>query len=163
MKSAQQRMKRNADERRSNLSFSVGDRVLLSTRNAGLKTVSSKKLLPRWIGPLKITGKVGEVAYRLELPPNLRWHNVFHVALLKPYVPGDRVAPPPMPDLISGEPTYQVEAILNHRVRKQGGRTKKEYLVKWENYGPEHNSWEPARNFVSPDLLKEYHSKNKNP
>jgi transposase InsO family protein len=158
MQSAQKRMKRNADERRSNLSFDVGDQVLLSTRNAGLKTVSSKKLLPRWIGPLKIIGKVGEVAYRLELPPNLRWHNVFHVALLKPYVPGYRVAPPPVPDMISGEPTYQVEAILQHRVRKYGARTRKEYLVKWENYGPEHNSWEPAKNFISPDLLKQYHS-----
>jgi hypothetical protein len=42
------------------------------------------KLTPRFIGPFKILGKRGEVAYQLELPSQLSdVHNVFHVSQLK--------------------------------------------------------------------------------
>jgi hypothetical protein len=42
------------------------------------------KLAPRFIGPFKIMEKRGEVAYRLELPPQLSdVHDVFHVSQLK--------------------------------------------------------------------------------
>jgi hypothetical protein len=42
------------------------------------------KLAPRSIGPFKILEKRGEVAYQLELPPQLSdVHDVFHVSQLK--------------------------------------------------------------------------------
>jgi hypothetical protein len=42
------------------------------------------KLTPRFIGPFKILEKRGEVAYQLELPPQLfDVHDVFHVSQLK--------------------------------------------------------------------------------
>jgi hypothetical protein len=42
------------------------------------------KLTPRFIGPLKILEKRGEVAYLLKLPPQLSdVHDVFHVSQLK--------------------------------------------------------------------------------
>jgi hypothetical protein len=104
----------------------------LSTRNAKLATVSSKKLLPRWIGPFTVTAKVQETAYKLDLPARLKWHNVFHVSLLRPYVDGGRVEPPPLPEMIEGEPEYVVEQILAHRDVGRGKRTKREYLVKWK-------------------------------
>ena len=143
LQAAQSRQKRYADERRQPLTFQVGDRVLLSTRHAKLSTVSSKKLLPKWIGSFMVTTKVGEAAYRLELPASLKWHNVFHVSLLRPYVDGGRVDPPPLPEIIEGETEYVVEQILSHRDVGRGKRTKRQYLVKWEGYGDEHNSWEP--------------------
>ena len=46
-----------------------------------------KKLSPKVCGPYVITKKVGEQAYELLLPPKLKIHNVFHVSLLKKYVP----------------------------------------------------------------------------
>ena len=41
----------------------------------------------RYIGPFRIVKRIGPVAYRLELPPELSCiHNVFHVSMLRKYV-----------------------------------------------------------------------------
>jgi hypothetical protein len=58
------------------------------------------KLTPRFIGPFKILEKRGEVAYQLELPPQLSdVHDVFHVSQLKKclHVPEEQL---PMEDLM---------------------------------------------------------------
>ena len=45
------------------------------------------KLAPMYIGPFEIRSKVGEVTYRLVLPPELsRIHPVFHVSMLRKYI-----------------------------------------------------------------------------
>jgi hypothetical protein len=51
----------------------------------GVKRFGIKgKLEPRYIGPFLILARLGNVAYRLELPPTLAGvHNVFHVSHLK--------------------------------------------------------------------------------
>jgi transposase InsO family protein len=140
LEAAVSRQKAYADKHRASVSFAVGDRVLLATRYVQPRNVLGKKLLPRWMGPFAITEKVNDVAYRLDLPANLRWHNVFHVSLLRTYVAGGRVQPPPMPEIVNGEPEYEVERILSDRVI----RTQVEFLVAWKGYPQEHNSWEPA-------------------
>ena len=114
LQAAQQRQKAYADTHRRELHLSVGDQVLLSTKNIKVKTAGTHKLLPKWLGPFKIIKSVNEVAYKLDLPASLKIHPVFHVSLMKPYKPGGRVQTPPVPELIEGEMEYEVEAILAH-------------------------------------------------
>ncbi len=157
LQAAQSRQKRYDDERRQALTLKVGGQVLQSTRHAKLPTVSSKKLLPKWIGPFKVLARIGEVAYKLELPPTLKWHGVFHVSLLRPYVDSGESIPPPLPEIIEGEVEYVVESILGHRDVGAEQRAKRQYLVKWEGYGQEHNSWEPVANLTHcADAIQRY-------
>ena len=45
-----------------------------------------EKLSPRFIGPLEILERIGTVAYRLALSPNMTCvHEVFHVSMLLKY------------------------------------------------------------------------------
>ena len=90
MRTAQSRQKSYADKRRRPLEFQEGDHVFLKiTPKIGVgRTLKIKKLTPRFIGPYQILNKVGPVAYRVALPPNLsNLHDVFHVSQLKKYIP----------------------------------------------------------------------------
>jgi transposase InsO family protein len=83
---AQSRPKSYADHRRRELIFEVGDFVYLKVSSMrGLCHFKVRgKLAPRFIGPFKILKKRGEVAYQLELPPQLsNVHDVFHASQLK--------------------------------------------------------------------------------
>ena len=77
--------KRQADSHCCELVFAEGDAVMLSTRN--LDNLICRTFRQRFIGPFRIAKKISDVAYRVELPPHLHIHNVFHVSLLKPYKP----------------------------------------------------------------------------
>ena len=155
---ARDRAKQWADSRRSALSFANGDLVLLSTKNLRLKTAGSRKLLPKWIGPFKVTRTVSPVAYRLDLPSSMRAiHPVFHVSLLRPYRHDGTVQPPPPPIEVEDELEYEVETILDKRFRPGRGRKQAEFLVKWQGYGHEHNSWEPIGHLDNcAELLQEF-------
>jgi hypothetical protein len=86
MRVAQSRQKSYANHRRTELSFEVGDYVYLEVSPMmGLHHFTVRgKLAPRFIGPFKILEKRGEVAYQLELPPQLSdVHDVFHVSQLE--------------------------------------------------------------------------------
>ena len=70
--------------------FEVGDHVFLkiSPRRGLMRFGKSGKLSPRFIGPFEILERIGEVAYRLALPPQLSGvHDVFHVSMLRKYEP----------------------------------------------------------------------------
>jgi len=156
LKKAQDRQKSYADQHRRELEFTVGDKVLLSTRNLKLRTTGPRKLFPKWIGPFPVVSRIGNVAYRLELPGSMRCHPVFHVSNLQPYRSDGRVQPPPAPIEIDGDLEYEVDRILLHRDVPRGKRKIREYLIKWLGYGPEHNSWEPESNLRSDELVAQY-------
>ena len=90
LESAQDRQRKNADLHRKDIEIEIGSLVLLKVSPwKGLVRFGQKgKLSPRYIGPYEILKKVGKVAYELALPPHMHHiHNVFHVSMLKKYIP----------------------------------------------------------------------------
>ena len=59
----------------------------ISPQKAVLRFRKKGKLSPRYMGTYVIVERIGEVAYRLRLPPELaRTHDVFHVSMLRKYM-----------------------------------------------------------------------------
>ena len=72
------------------LEFEVGDHVFLNVmpKRGVVRSDKRGKLSPRFIGPFEILERIGVVAYRLALPPNMSGvHEVFHVSMLRKYTP----------------------------------------------------------------------------
>jgi hypothetical protein len=76
-------------ESRTHREFKVGDHVFLKVKakRSSLKLRNCSKLATRYCGPFEILERIGPVAYILDLPTSMCIHNVFHVSLLKKYVP----------------------------------------------------------------------------
>ncbi|GJZ37730.1 putative reverse transcriptase domain-containing protein [Tanacetum coccineum] len=86
LQAARDRQRSYANVRRKPLEFQVGDRVMLkvSPRKGVIHFGKRGKLNPWYIGPFKILKRVSLVAYKLELPEELRnVHNTFHISNLK--------------------------------------------------------------------------------
>jgi hypothetical protein len=89
MSVAQSRQKSYADNQRRPLEFKVGDCVFLKVSPMrGVMWFRKKgKLSPRFVGPFEITQRMGRLAYRIALPPNLvGTHDVFHMSMLRKYI-----------------------------------------------------------------------------
>jgi len=125
-------------------------------------TRPSKKLSHHCLGPYPVERRIGKYAYHLVLPPPMRrLHPVFNVVKLSPtpdnLIVGRRRNLPPPPELMDGEEEYVVEKILNSRMF----RRKLQYLVKWEGYRIEGNTWEYWKNLDhTPEKVTEFHTKN---
>jgi len=158
LKAAQQRQKNYYDQSRRVHHYQVGDMVLLSTKNIGLhKNDQSSKLLPRYVGPFKILATIGELAYKLDLPPTMRIHPVFHISKLKTFHDDGRMQPPPPPITVDGDEEFEVESIIGHRDIKRGRSTQRQYLVRWKGYGIEYDEYIPEKDLRNaPGKIQEY-------
>jgi hypothetical protein len=62
--------------------------------------------------------------------------------------------PEPPPDIIEGEPEFEVEQIVGSR--HTGKKKTLQYKIRWKGYAPAHDSWEPANQVHAPELVKRY-------
>ena len=133
--------------------FKAGDMVFLDASD--VQTTRPSKKLSHWrLGPFPIDSQVGNGAYRLRLPLSMsRLYPIFNVVKLSlappDPIPGHRTSPPPLPEIMDGEEEWVVEEILDSWMVNR----KLHYLVKWEGFGVEHNSWEPWDNVHAPELV----------
>jgi len=143
---AQNRMKVYADKNRSEREFEVGDWVYLRLQPYRQKTMAVRKnlkLSPRFFGPFQVVQRIGQVAYKLDLPSSARVHPIFHVSCLKKKL-GHKITPlatlPPVDD--KGEILPEPELIQDRRSTKQRGRAITEVLIHWTGTSAEEDSWE---------------------
>ena len=160
---AQQQQMAQYDARHKARQYAVGDMVwvdathLTQPGDRGLH----KKLLKKRLGPMKVIAafhsdrqmelapedRGAPVAYRLELPPQWKVHDVFTVDRLTPVESAsekfaDRsVEVPPPPVDVSGRKETAVECVERSRTRKRNGRTWTEYNVKWVGMPRSQNEW----------------------
>jgi len=84
---------------------------------------------------------------------------VINVSRIHPYkspVASQSVIPP-KPVILEGTPEYEVEEIMDSRLK----RGKLEYLVKWSGYTDDYNTWEPEANCAnSHDIIENFHKSN---
>lgn len=90
------------------------------------------------MGPYVIIERIGEVAYRLELPPDMvDFHNVFHVSVLRTVVrEPELVLPQPPPD---AQPNLTLVStptkIVDRKEIEVHGNKVRMVLVRWEQDG----------------------------
>jgi hypothetical protein len=133
VKLAQSRQKSYADNRRRELRFQVGNFVYLKVSPMrGLHHFKIRgKLAPRYIGPFNILEQRGEVAYQLELPPQLSdVHDVFHVSQLRKclHVPEEQM------------PLEEIPVGTSEKVTRNNRY--KMCKVQWSNHTEEEATWE---------------------
>ncbi|KAI1508200.1 rve multi-domain protein [Pyrenophora tritici-repentis] len=172
---AQDKMKEFADANRYPAPrFDVGDWVMLNARH--IKTERPVKSLDhKNIGPYQITRVIDNMAYELDLPPQLKAiFPAFHPWLLQPYEddalpgqprPGD-AAPPEVHLGNDGVTEYVVSQVLDSRIRRNlvdphtGERGLLQYKVEWVG-DDQSEPWQPYHNLRScKESVQDFHSRN---
>ena len=142
-------MKKFADKKRRSVEFEAGDRVMVKLLPQQFKVFRSvhKGLICKYEGPFTILHRVGKASYKLDLPPKLKIHPVFHVSMLKPFHEDtedpSRGTSKRAPTAIINSFDREVEEIIDVRdLRKRGVPRSREYLIKWKNMPVTEASWE---------------------
>jgi len=130
---AQKVAKKHYDKRRKAQSFEKKQKILLSAKYIRVRK-PYRKLTDRFLKPFKITKRVGENTYQLDLPKQYkRLHNTFHISLLEPYVKRESKKPPGPVNIEKDR--FLIKSVLNERLKQRRSK----FLIKWVNY-PEHES-----------------------
>jgi hypothetical protein len=152
LKAAQDRQKSNHDRKRWGLTYQPGDDAYLrvtpmkGTRRFGIKG----KLAPCYIGPFRIVARRGQVAYKLEFPPQFSHiHDVFHVSQLRKCFKESphRAVDHEMLDL-QDDLSYKEHPIriLDEAERRTRQKTIKFLKVQWSNHTEDEATWEREDN-----------------
>jgi hypothetical protein len=140
LEQAQQHYKLFYDRHCRDMQFTVGDWVwlrLLHQLLASLNNTNRSKLGPKFYGPFQILERIGDVAYKLQLPQGAKLHDVFHVGLLKRYYGGPPTVPDALPAIRHGHACPMPESVLKVRLAK--GRH--ELLVQWVGQAAANARW----------------------
>ena len=104
-----------------------------------------RKLAPRYVGQYKIIERSGRVAYKLQLPPEMRAiFNVFHVFQLRKClrIPEERVKTKDIK--IESDLAYEEKPVqlLENKERVTQNRVIRFHKVMWSNHSEHAATWE---------------------
>ncbi|KAL4570019.1 hypothetical protein LXL04_025668 [Taraxacum kok-saghyz] len=144
---AQSNMKEQADKKRRDVSFQVGEWVYVKLKPYRQMSVAKRihhKLAAKFFGPFQVVDRIGPVAYKLDLPATSKIHPVFHVSLLKKavQVPTSPVLPPELE--ITGKDSLIPMSILASRTITEGEDVCIQWLIQWKDQSMEEATWEDA-------------------
>ncbi|KAJ9554217.1 hypothetical protein OSB04_018262 [Centaurea solstitialis] len=147
LRAAQDRQKSYADKKRRPIDFQVGDRVMLkvSPWKGIIRFGKRGKLSPRFLGPFTILEKIGQQAYRLELPPEMDGiHPTFHVCYLRKCLAEEEsVIPLSEIRVDSGNRCVEEpEAILERKTKKLRHKEVTMVKVQWKHHRGANVTWE---------------------
>ncbi|CAM8882492.1 unnamed protein product [Rhodiola kirilowii] len=149
---AQNRMRQQANKHRKDMEFAVDDWVYVKLQPYRQKTVRDgrcSKLAKRYYGPFQVKDRIGQVAYRLELPPQARIHDVFHVSILKKCRGDSLQTPTVWPDWFNTSHSDTTPAkILAVRHETLHGRQVPQILIQWNSQAVEDATWEDLKEFT---------------
>lgn len=121
----------------------MGDLVFLKLQPYVQSSVALRahhKLMFKYYGPYKIIGRIGEVAYHLDMPSTSRIHPVVHVSQLKKALGANvevhTVLPSPL-DVLQ-VPTR----VLQRRLRQKGNLAVSQVLIQWSGQPESLATWE---------------------
>jgi len=95
------------------------------------------KLVASYYGPFKVFERIGKVAYKLELQPRTKIHDVFHVSLLKQHHGKHNVSKDLPVYNEDGDLWPKPLAVLDTRMKKKTNRAITEVLIQWQYTNPE--------------------------
>nr|GFB91962.1 putative reverse transcriptase domain-containing protein [Tanacetum cinerariifolium] len=157
---ARDRQKSYADLKRKLMEFQVGDKVMLkvSPWKGVVRFGKRGKLNPRYVRPFKVLERVGDVAYKLDLPEELsRVYNTFHVSNLKKCHADEPLAVP-LDVLHFDDKLHFVKEpveIVDHKVKRLKRSRIPLVKVRWNSKrGPEFTETDPMDKLAR-ILLKE--------
>ncbi|XP_071704330.1 uncharacterized protein [Rutidosis leptorrhynchoides] len=107
------------------------------------------KLSPKFNGSFCIVARVGEVAYKLQLPSTSRIHSVFHVSQLKPYKGLYTPVMGWLPQVNEeGLLALVPHKILDRKLVKKNNRGVVYALIQWQNGSADDATWEPLDDII---------------
>ena len=120
-------------------------------------SASARKLDAHYHGPFRVAEVLSPKNIKVIFKPGTytRTHSTFNVDRVKPYRGDVENAPEPPPWDVDefGEPVWLVEKILKER---KIGKRNHQVLVRWKNYSPKHDSWEPIAELQHNDAYAAY-------
>ena len=114
--------------------------------------------------PFYIKKAIGNRALRLELPPQMKVHPVYHIGLLDCYRNSKdltRIQTVLEVEEIDGKLNWEVREIVDSRENRQKKYNPIEYLVLWKGYPDKDGIWEVYDKLKGTDdeLLQAFHRK----
>ena len=136
-------MKQKADKQLRKQYFEIGDMVYLQLQPYQLKSLAkwpNKNLALKYFGPFRILQRLGQVAYKLELPKGTSIHPVFYISKLRKAI-GLSTQTQVLPSCFTDTMEWPLQLATVLAARQRTGQV--EVFIQWQGLLEEDSSWEP--------------------